>query len=159
MCQYKNMCNNFIADKKNSASCVRICVRNPLLNYEIGDAYISNNKCRLEATVEFEQPDRLIKAPLHDLMEEIALVENDPKMTKGDKRDKISTLRMENEVNRLQDMQDLEEIYSTDPGVNKPNTKDAQEKAEVEKVVNENRGTVADVSGGWSVPKRRTARR
>ena len=153
------MCKNFIPDSSNSASCVRLCVRNPLLNYEISDAYVATGRSRLEATVEFEQPDRIIKAPLHDLVEEIKTIENDPKMSKGDKRNKISTLRMENEVNRLQDIQDLEEIYGTEGGKNIPNTKDAEQKAEVEKVVNENRGTIADVSGGWSVPKRRTTRR
>lgn len=155
MCQYKNMCKNFVASKDNSASCTALCVRNPLLNYEIPDMYLSSKRIGNEAMIEFEQPDRLIKAPLQDLKSEMEKVKNDSTMSMGQRRDKISNIQMQNEVARSQDIQPLEDIYSTTPGENVKSDKEDKLKEEVGKLVQENIGQNSDPSGNWSVPKRR----
>ena len=158
MCQYKNMCKNFVADKNNNASCTALCVRNPLLNYEIPDLFSSSKRTGNEAMIEFEQPDRLIRAPVHDLKAEMEKVKGDSTMSMGQRRDKISTMQMQNEVARSQDMQPLEDIYSTTPGINSASTKEEDLNEEVGKIVQENIGQNSDPSGNWSVPKRRSSR-
>ena len=162
MCQYKNMCKNFKASETNPSSCAMLCVRNPLLNYEITDLFVTTKRNRVEADVEFTQPDRILKAPLHDLMEEMEQINNDPKMTMGQRRDKINTMQMQNEVNRLQDIEPIENLYDAKEG-DYPKTetqdKSKKEEDEIAQVVKDNTLTNQAPAGNWSVPKRRRSRK
>lgn len=163
MCQFKNECDNFIKSELNTASCVRLCARNPLLSYEIGDFYSGKSSKNSEPYIEYEPVEKIIKDEYQKRIEEI---EENKELTSGEKRDLISAVRAEQFTkNTLTKNNDLhEEEMGSDTEQKKGNSlkslseeikkKDEEKKNKIAKVVSEHSTLMTDVTAEFVKEKR-----
>ena len=168
MCQYKNNCKTFIPSPRNNSVCLRLCTRNPQLNYEIPDEFtplraLTPAEQELDENYEIS-PLKVLKGndnfDITSIREEVAKIEANKKLTKGKKRDTIQDLLIKRGVVHSTDGEildtrnldapqnkALQEVLSETP-------KRKKQMADVAKVVEDNTIVSQDVTG-WKAPRRK----